>query len=120
MFGSPEKAFQYGSGSTGVLLRPEVTLLKLLNRHLLGFEDDMAHVVVRPIMIDDSPFLFKPFSERCSRKGSEDGESRKFDIIFLNEFDRMFKDSWIIAIESEDERTVDADMMILDLFYQLR
>ncbi len=76
----------------------------------------MAHVVMGPIVVEDPPLLLQPLSERSARKGGENGKSGKFDIVSLDEFNRSPKDSRIIPIKTEDERTVNADPVILNGF----
>ena len=114
MPGAPEKAFQYRPRSTNIFLCPEITLLEFLNGHPSRFENDMAHIIMRPVMVEDPPFLLQPVLEGSSRKGCENREGRKFDVIPLDKFNRFSKDAWIIPVETEDERTVDADLMALN------
>jgi hypothetical protein len=66
MFGSPEKTLQYGSRGTNIFLRPEVSLLEFSDGHLLWLEDHMAHIIMRPIVIENPIFFLQPLSKGSS------------------------------------------------------
>ncbi len=100
MSGPPEKALQYRAWCTGIFLRPQVSLLKLLDGHPLWFENHVAHIIMGPIMIEDPLFLLHSLPEWRSRKGCENREGRKFNMVLLNEVHRPFKNGWVVSIES--------------------
>ena len=79
----------------------------------------MAHVVMGPIAVEDPSLFLQPLSERSARKGGENGEGGKFDIVSLDKFNRSLKDSRIIPIKAEDERTVNANPVILNVSNQI-
>jgi hypothetical protein len=114
MPGAPKKAFQYRPRSANIFLCPEVSLLEFSNGHLFRFEDYVTHIIMRPVMVKNPPFLLQPALEGSSRKGRENRKGGKFDIIPLDKFNRFSKDARIIPIETEDEGTVDADSMALN------
>jgi len=43
--------------------------LEFLNRHPLGFEDHMAHIIVGPVVVKDPSFLFQPFLKKIDKLG---------------------------------------------------
>ena len=93
---------------------PEVSVLELLDGHLVGSEDRVTHVIMGPVTVKDSSFLFQPLLKRGPRKRCENGKSGKFNIIFLDEVNGLFEDRGVIFIEPEDEGALNADLMVLN------
>ena len=79
----------------------------------------MAHIVMGPVTVEDPSFLLQPLLKRSPWKGGENRKGGKFDIVLLDEFDRFFKDVWIISIEPKDKGAVDADSMALNGLNQI-
>jgi hypothetical protein len=118
--GPPEQAFQDGPRGTDIFLCPEVSLLELSDGHLFWPEDCVTHVVMGPVAVKDSSFLFQSLLKRGPGEGSENRKSGKFNIIFLNELNCFFKNGGVISIESKDERTLNPDLMMLNRFDPIR
>jgi hypothetical protein len=112
--GSPEQALQDGPRGADIFLGPEIPLLELSDRHLFWPEDCVTHVIMGPVAIKDSPFLFQSLLKRSPRKGSENRKSGKFNIIVLDELHGFLKDRHVIFIESEDEGTLNPNLMALN------
>src|SRR4030042_1799488 len=118
--GPPEQPFQNGSRGADIFLRPEVSLLEFLDSHLIGSEDRVTHVIMGPVTVKDSSFLFQPLLKRGSRKGCENGEGGKFDIVLLDKFDRLLKNIRGISIKPEDEGPLNTNLMALNRFDPFR
>jgi hypothetical protein len=114
ILGTPEEAFQYRTRSTGIFLCPEVSLLELLGRHLLWFEDDVAHVIVGPVTVDDPILLLHSLEKRGSWKRGEDGKGWKFDIVLLDKLNGFLEYPRIVSIEPKNKRPVDTNLMALN------
>src|SRR4030067_3761560 len=63
MFRAAEKPFKNRPRGADIFLRPEIPFLKLLNRHSLRFKDDMAHVIMGPVIIKNPSCFLQPFLE---------------------------------------------------------
>jgi hypothetical protein len=115
---TPNEPSQDGARRTAIFLRPQVPFLELAGAHQFGLEDHMAHVVMRPMVIEDSPLLLEPPPQRGPGKGGEDGEGRKLDMSFVDEINGPPKHVLVIVVEPEDEGTLNPYPVVLNSLYE--